>query len=355
MKKYDITFHPSWWYKNGGIHFTQEFFDDPGYRMECDVKMRKTLYDHFGRYGLGEKNPEKRPLIGSDLLAAGYLYSELLGCEIIYEENNSPQVVCRNLDEEEIADIQVPELSKSPVWQRTARQMEYLKTEYGRVETYVNLMGIQNIAMDLMGQNVLMAYYSAPEETEELLRKITELTIAVGKEFRKYSSDLSGGVTGIIRQVMPECYLTSNCSVEMISNQLYEEFLLKWDQKLADAFGSFGIHHCGGTMEHVAEGYAKIKGLTFAEVGAGSDIRAVREKLPAVWLNARVSPVDLKNASSSEIEKKVEALVREGSACGGRLSVSCVGIDADVTDEQVTGFLEACRNRFGEEKDEACL
>ena len=41
--KYDITFHPSWWHENAGVDFTQEFFDDPGYRMDCDGKMRRTL------------------------------------------------------------------------------------------------------------------------------------------------------------------------------------------------------------------------------------------------------------------------------------------------------------------------
>lgn len=342
--KYDITFHPSWWYQNVGIHFTQEFFDDPEYRMDCDVKMRRALYDHFGAYGIGEKDPEKRPLLGSDLLAAGYLYSELFGCEIVYQKDNSPQVVCREMDEEEIDQIVVPDLQESPVWQRTERQLTYLREHYGHVETYVNLMGIQNIAMDLMGQNVLMAYYSSPEEVEKLLEKITDLTIKAGREFRKYSSDISGGVTGIVRQVQPECYLTSNCSVEMISNQLYEEFLLEWDQKLADTFGSFGVHHCGGTMEHVAGGYAKIQGLTFAEVGAGSDIRAVREKLPGIWLNTRFSPVELKTASEAEIQDKVNALVRDGAGKDKRISVSCVGIDAGVSDTQVEAFLKACKN-----------
>ena len=92
---YDITFHPSWWHKNAGIDFSQPFFDDYKYRMDCDVKMRRALYDHFGAYGIGEKNPQPRPLIGTDLLAAGYLYSELMGCGIVYQPDNSPQVICR--------------------------------------------------------------------------------------------------------------------------------------------------------------------------------------------------------------------------------------------------------------------
>ena len=75
MKKipYGITFHPTWWHENAGIDFSQPFFDDFEYRMEADVKMRKTLYEHFGSFGIGEKDPQRRPLLGTDLLAAGYL------------------------------------------------------------------------------------------------------------------------------------------------------------------------------------------------------------------------------------------------------------------------------------------
>ena len=336
--KYDITFHPKWWYKNAGIHFTKEFFDDPEYRMDCDVKMRKTLYEHFGKYGIGEKNPEKRPLLGSDLLAAGYLYSELMGCEIKYEEDNSPQVVCMGRDEESIDDIKAPDLDASPVWQTTRKQIDYLMEKYGRVESYVNLQGIQNIAMDIMGQELFMAYYSSPDEVEELLDEITKLTLEVGKRLQAVSLNLSGGVTAIVEKTIPDIYLTSNCSVEMISNDLYEEFLLPRDQILAKEFPQFGVHHCGQTMEHVVDGYAKIPELKFAEVGAGSDIKTVREKLPNVFLNARYSPARLMNATKEEVAAEVQALAKYGD------SISCVGMDASVTDEQVINFLEACSN-----------
>lgn len=337
-----ITFHPSWWHKYAGIHFTQEFFDDPEYRMECDIQMRKTLYEHFGAYGLGEKNPKKRPILGTDLLAAGYLHSELMGCKIIYKEDNSPQVLCQNLDEDSIEEIEVPKLDESPIWRRTQKQIDYLLEHYGYVEPCVNLMGIQNVAMDIMGQELLMAYYSAPEEVDKLLKKVTKLSLEVGRRFKDLSKDISGGVTAIIRQTSPETYLTSNCTVEMISNDLYETFLLKYDQMLADAFGNLGIHHCGGTMEHVVSGYGKIKGLSFAEVGAGSDMKAVRAGLSGVFLNARYSPVRLTAASSEEISQEVWELIQAGSNESGQISISCVGIDKDVSDEQIGYFLKAC-------------
>lgn len=341
--KYDITFHPKWWYKNADIHFTQDFFDEPEYRMECDVKMRKALYEHFGQYGIGEKDPKKRPLIGSDLLAAGYLYSQIMGCEIIYEEDNSPQVVCMNLDEDTVEDLEIPVLEENKIWLNTVKQMEYLKEKYGHVETHVNLMGIQNIALDLMGQELMVAYYTNPEAVEELLEEITTMSVKIGKVFKGYSDVISAGVTAITKQTVPDCYLTSNCSVEMISNDLYEEFLLKHDQRLANEFGSFGIHHCGQTMEHVIEGYSKIRGLTFAEVGAGSDLAAVRAKLPDVFLNARFSPAALLDASEDEIRAQVQKLKADGDNGNGKLSISCVGIDQNVTDEKICAFLKACK------------
>lgn len=341
--KYDVTFHPSWWHKNVGIDFTQDFFDDPEYRMDCDVKMRRALYDHFGAYGLGEKDPQKRPLLGTDLLAAGYLHSQIMGCDIIYQADNSPQVVCKKIDAEEIAGIHAPKLEESPVWQATQKQIDYLLEKYGRVEPYVNLMGIQNIALDLLGEDIFMAYYDEEEEVSRLLGEITDLSIEIGQRFRRLSDDISGGVTAIVRQTVPECYLTSNCSVEMVSNAQYEEFLLQWDQKLADAFGSFGIHHCGQSMEHVVEGYAKVRGLTFAEVGAGSDIAAVRAALLDIHLNARVSPVSLMTMDDRQIEELVRSLYENGKAADGeKISISCVGIDKDVTDERICAFLKAC-------------
>lgn len=340
--KYDITFHPSWWHAHAGIEFTREFFDDPQYRMECDIKMRRTLYDHFGEYGLGEKAPLMRPLLGTDLLAAGYLYSELMGCEVKYQADNSPQIICRDLDEDEIGEIYAPELETSEVWQRTQMQIDYLLDRFGYVESYINLQGIQNISMDLMGQEAMVVFYTAPEEAEHLLHEITKLSISVGKRLKGLSDDISGGVTAIVRKVRPNVYLTSNCSVEMISNELYEKFLLPCDQNLAKAFGSFGVHHCGATMEHVVDGYRKIPGLDFAEVGAFSDLALVRSRLPGVFLNARYSPARLLEASEAEITREVQELVAAGQENGGLISVSCVGIDKNVTNKQICTFLDGC-------------
>ena len=101
---YDMTFHPEWWNKGSGIDFSQVFFDDPVTRIKSDIIMRRTLFSKFGEFGFGDENPEPRPLLGTNLLAAGYLHAAVLGCTIQYAADNSPVVVPQNMDPDDIAD-----------------------------------------------------------------------------------------------------------------------------------------------------------------------------------------------------------------------------------------------------------
>ena len=172
--KYDITFHPSWWHKNADVDFTEE----------CDVRMRKVLYENFGAYGIGEKNPEKRPILGSDLIASGYFHSALAGCEIIYSKDNAPQVKCMELDEEDLEDFSIGDYKQHPLYRNMVEQVTYLKEKFGYVCPAVNLMGIQNIAMDLMGHR------SGPV-----------LEIPIAPDFRRRNGDCQTDGTGLLSDV----------------------------------------------------------------------------------------------------------------------------------------------------------
>ncbi|HML46067.1 MAG TPA: hypothetical protein PKE04_04880 [Clostridia bacterium] len=338
---YDLTFHPSWWHKHAGIDFDRPFFDDEAYRIEADVRMRRFLYDGFGAFGLGEKNPRPRPILGTDLLACGYLYSEMLGCAIRYAADASPEVICANLDDEAALALTAPPLDASPVWRRMQAQIDRMTARYDHYEPQLNLMGVQNIALDLRGSRLFMDYYENEAVAERLLSQACALSLDVGRRLRESGRPISGGVTAIVNQTCPDVYLTSNCSVEMVSQRVYEDFLLPYDIQLARAFAPFGVHHCGATMEHVVKGYARLPNLAFAEIGAGSDIAAVRAALPGAFLNLRYSPVELRTATEDALRAKLQAMVE---AAGGRdCSVSCVGIDSEVSVKTVRAFLRAAK------------
>ena len=112
----DITFHPSWWNKHAGIEFDEKFFFDPEYREKADIKMRKTLYDLFGEYGIGEKDPKARPILFSDLIPSGFLYSQIMGCDVVFKKDDAPQVIPREISAEEIEALSKIDLDSHPVW-----------------------------------------------------------------------------------------------------------------------------------------------------------------------------------------------------------------------------------------------
>lgn len=340
--RYDVAFHPSWFYKHAGVDFSQPFWDNEEVRMKADCEMRRCVWEKFGKFGLGEENPQPRPLLGSDNLACGYLFSEILGCEIRYAKNDSPQVVCANLDDDAAFELQVPDFDKSEVWQRTQKQIDALMAKFGRVDSFINLMGVQNLALDLRGSDLFVDYFDEESPAAHLLEVACETMLEGGKRLYAVSPFVSAGVTNVVRHVCPDVFLTSNCSVEMVSLDTYEETLLPYDTKLAQAFPVFGIHHCGQTAEHVAAGYAKVPNLKFLESGAGSDLAKVRDIMPeSVLINQRVSPVSLSGKSDAEILKEVQGYAEIIPT--KRLSVSIAGIDANVPDDRVAAFLAACQ------------
>jgi hypothetical protein len=340
---FDITFHPSYWNKNLGINFNEDFFYNYKYRLEADLKMRKYLFDHFGKYGIGEKDPEIRPIIGSDLIACGFILSEIAGCDVVYSDSNSPQVICKEMNNDEIREFKCPDLNQSHVFNKILNDVKDVYNKFGYSKNCINFMGIQNVALDLRGQEIFIDYLTSPDEVDVFLNEITKLTIDFVKEMNQYSTLGSGGVTSIVNKVMPNVYVTSNCSVDMISNKMYEDILMKYDNILSDNFGEFGIHHCGSKMEDHSKGYAKVKNLKFAEVGALSNIKEVRKDLPGIFLNLRYSPVKIANENFSQtMENILNMLEQAGNT--DLISISCVGIDNSVRYENICNFLNACKS-----------
>ena len=341
----DITFHPSWWHKHTGVEFDEKFWFDADYRTEADIVMRRKLFEYFGDFGIGEENPAPRPILFSDLLACGFLYSQLLGCEIQFSKDDAPQVLSAKLTEDQIRSLSTPDLDHHPIWQKVQQQIDLYLAKYGYVESAINLMGIQNIALDLWGEDLFLDYYDDESDLHtHLLDVITELSLDIGKRLYAVSKVVSGGVTSIIKQTVPDVYLTSNCSVTMISNDLYCEKLLPYDTRLANAFPCFGIHHCGSNMENVIDGYLKVPNLRFLEIGAGSDLTAIAQAIKGEDIVSciRYSPVALKTDTMEIIRQKtVDAIHAFGS--DEKLCFSCVGIDKDISTEKVREYLQVFR------------
>ncbi|NIR17941.1 MAG: hypothetical protein GWN86_30190, partial [Desulfobacterales bacterium] len=125
-----------------------------------------------------------------------------------------------------------------------------------------------------------------------------------------------------------------NCTVEQISLETYEKYVLDYDNQVADACHPLGVHHCG-SVNQVLDGYAKIRHLEFIEIGFGSDVRRAREVFgPHVAVNSRINPVLMKNGTTEEVAAEVRSLIHQGAPLHN-FSIDTVGLTYGTPDENV--------------------
>ena len=197
----EVVFHPNWWYNNYGINFQKEFFFDPETRVKSDQLMRKHLYERFSDLDLGEKNAEPRPIVGGVLLAAGYIISGILGCGIRYFEDASPAVLPANLSDEDIKQLKTPNIMDAPIMVDLIKLFDALEKRFGYLEGDINWEGIQNVAMNLRGQQLFLDYYMNPDIVRKLFDYIVSATMQFLEFMREKTGTTSISVNRIVNKV----------------------------------------------------------------------------------------------------------------------------------------------------------
>ena len=94
---FELVFNPNWWHRTAGISFERPFYFDAATRVANDVTMRRVLHQRFGDIGLGEADPQPRPVAGSLHVAGGFVIPALLGAEIRFEPDDGPAAAAGRL------------------------------------------------------------------------------------------------------------------------------------------------------------------------------------------------------------------------------------------------------------------
>jgi uroporphyrinogen-III decarboxylase len=337
----DLVFHPDWWHTHYDLSFDEPFHFDPKVRVESERRMRQALYDRFGDLGLGEADARPRPVVGPVHLAIGFVVQAMLGCQVRFAPNASPQVVCANLTDEQVMALEAPEIECASLMRETIVMMDALEAEYGYLEGDIPWDGVLNVALDLRGQQLFLDFYDDPALVHHLFDVVARTTCEVACYVRQRTGTTSISLNRIVASLDPRLNLHSNCAVKMISNEMYEEFLLPYDIWLAERLKPYGVHHCGDNLHRIT-GYAKIKGADFFDVGWGSDVAACREMLPCAFFSLRLSPVRLREQTPQEVAADVENLLAQAGPLEQTV-VCCVGIDSTVPDDNIRAIFETVK------------
>jgi uroporphyrinogen-III decarboxylase len=339
----ELVFHPNWWHANHGFDFVREFFFDPATRVAKEFEMGRLLGERFGQFGYHLAGVKPEPVIGPVHLAAGFVMAAIWGCEVRFTPGASPEALCRNLTLEQLDAMPQPDPMACREFVALVKLIEALKAQYGYVTGDINWSGVQNLAIDLTGTNILMGYYLDPERVHRIYAKLTRSIIDVVDFIRRQTGTSSISVNRSVLHVDPAINLVSNCTVQMISNEMYETFVLPHDIEMARRLQPYGVHHCGNNMHNVAKGYAKIPDCCFFDVGWGADVAECRRHLPDAFFNIRLSPVKLMTCTPDEVRSDMlRTLDQAGDPA--KVGFCCINMDHGTPEENVAAIFETARD-----------
>ena len=334
----ELVFNPHWWYRIAGIRFDEAFYFDAATRISNDVAMRRVLYERYGDLGPGDPEPRPRPIVGSLHVAGGFAIPALLGAEILFASDAAPQPRPLDLTLEQIEAFEKPDFRETWPMDQLIADMDALEAEYGYLVGDLNTDGLLNAAYHLYGQQLFLDFYQAPGRARRLLELIGELIVDVALYVRQRTGSCSISVNRMVERVNRGLFLHANCSVQMISPKSYREMQLPVEKRMAERIRPFGIHHCGDNLHQIAPVYAELP-LAMVDVGWGSDVMAVREALPDAFLNLRLNPVRMLQATAQDIAADTRRLL-EAVGPLESAGICCINMDYGTPDENIFAMYE---------------
>jgi hypothetical protein len=280
-------------------------------------------------------------------VAGGFVIPALLGASIRFETDAAPQPEPLPLTAGQIDVLQLPDWKNLWPMKQLIEDMDALEAQYGTVIGDLNTDGLLNAAYHFYGQDLFTDFYNAPDRVRRFLGLIGELIGEVAGYIHRHTGSYSIAVNRMAAHLTPTPFLHANCSVQMISPKSYREMQLPIEQQLAAKLQPFGIHHCGDNLQRVAAEYAKLP-LVYCEVGWGSDAARVREALPEVFLNLRLSPIRMLQCTPQEIAADTEKLLQAAGPLE-KIGVCCINLDHGTPDENLFAMFEVIQRhrRYG--------
>lgn len=334
----ELVFNPNWWHQTAGISFDQSFYLDPQARIRNDVIMRRVLHQRYGELGLGEADPQPRPVVGSLYVAGGFVIPALLGAEIRFAPDAAPQPLPVQLKPEQIDGLEKADFRQTWPMVELIAQMDALEAEWGYLIGDLNTDGLLNAAYHIYGVDLYADFHNAPQRVRRLLEMIADLIVDVSEYIRQRTGSCSIAVNRMVERVNPRLFLHANCSVPMISPRSYCDIQLPIEWQMAQRIQPFGIHHCGANLQRYAAAYAELP-LAFIDVGWGSDVAACRKALPETFFNLRLSPVRMLSCTPQEVAADTQSLL---SAAGPLelAGVCCINMDYGTPDDNIFAMYE---------------
>lgn len=242
----------------GRPHFaTEDYYHDDEAELQWNEHYHQERAE-VDDYGL----PNIKPNLGISVMAAAF------GCEFTVNNEADPWVTPL-IHETTVADVytlEKPDPETNPIYQKTFARIEFLQANSSLP------LRLVNVPSPLVTASLIWDYTSFieatilyPKEIHTLLEIVTEATIEfVQLQLQRIKNLYTMGHE--MWYLPPEVGIRiSDDTAALLSPKLYREFGIKYNAKIAEAFGGIVVHSCGD-LRHVLPAMMEIPGLRGIDV-----------------------------------------------------------------------------------------
>ncbi|MCE1197360.1 MAG: hypothetical protein LWW85_00200 [Marinilabiliales bacterium] len=323
----EIGFTPKWYHESAGVDFGVRWHADPIYRRHAIQNMRRVVDDRFPGNRMGRQREEKEDLLTG--IYGACIVSSLFDVPIRYAADQWPVAEHLEMTDEEILNLRPVDPSTHPFFLSLLEQVDNVADMTGKADGFLNWQGVLNNAQRLRGQQLFMDLLMAPELALHLFECITDTMIRAAVLFREHQAK---------RGSVYRFFTVSNCLVNMLSPDLYQDYLLPFDLKISEAFSSLGIHNCAWDASPYLDGYAAITNVSYVDMGQDSDLVRARECFPHARRAVMYTPMDLARKSRQELKIDLISLAEKFGPC----DLVAADVEAGTPDQKVLDLISLC-------------
>jgi hypothetical protein len=319
-------FDLQWYHKRLGIDFSADWHMDATVRYDAVVKMKSYVNKVFPAIAEFElfynKDIEESCATISGVHGAMVIY-KIYGGEVIYRTDGWPDATGTSLlTLDDVRALEKFDLESNPVVRNLFSQIDVLKQKYGIAHGYLNYQGVINTAFRLRGTEIFADMIDEPELTDRLFHHIAQTTRDFALMIQKRQRETGFDV---------DLFGSSNCVLNMISPQMYENMLLKYDQFLSRPFRYYAMHTCNWDVSRYIDVLKKNTKIGYIDFGADSDYEKLMEAFPFARKNVLMSPV-IMHQPRQERCRIIDKIADELLPC----DISLGSTDISVPDEEIT-------------------
>lgn len=327
----EIGFTPRWYNDATGETFGEKWHTDPACRRAAIVAVARETQRRFGgRADIGILQDADQPL---DLLTGTYgalLIPAVYGVPIKFQDLDWPwSQHGQFLSDEMAAQLQPPDLDRNPYWEQFMNQVEWIARENGKVVGFMNWQSVVNNAYRLRGEELFPDMIGAPDRVKHIFECVTQTMI--DGIHRLYERQKASGVE--LTHVT-----ISNCLVNLLSPEMYEEFVLPYDRRIAAAFSMIGVHNCAWNADPYVPHYATLPAVAYIDMGLESDLVQARAAFPNARRALMYTPMDVKEKTLAQLTHDFERIAREYGPC----DLVFADIDRGVPDQRIHELIDLC-------------